>query len=70
MTPVAGVQELMRQKAEESRGGTAQYYEALAESPLLFPPDNPLEANLHEYPAYDAETFQASAEKFGTVTEA
>jgi hypothetical protein len=59
MTPVAGVQELMRRKAEESRGGTARYYETLAESPLLFPPDNPLETNLHEYHAYDAETFQA-----------
>ena len=62
MTPVAGVRELMRQKAEESRGGTAQYYETLAESPMLFPPDNPLEANLHEYHPYDAETFQARAE--------
>lgn len=70
MTPVAGVQELMREKAEKSRGGTAQYYETLAESPLLFPPENPLEANLHEYHAYDAETFQAWAERFGTVTEA
>ena len=66
MTPVAGVRELMRQKAEESRGGTAHYYEG----PLLFPPDNRLEANLHEYHAYDAETFQAWAESFGTVTEA
>jgi hypothetical protein len=36
----------------------------------LFPPDNPLEANLHEYHAYDAETFLAWAERFGTVTEA
>lgn len=70
MTPVDGVQDLMRQKAEESKGGTARYYETLAESPLLFPPDDPLQANLYEYPAYDAETFDAWAEMFGTVINA
>jgi spermidine/putrescine transport system substrate-binding protein len=67
MTPVAGVQDLMRQKAEESKGGTARYYETLATSPLLFPPEDPIQANLHEYPAYDAKTFEAWAEMFGTV---
>ena len=70
MTPVDGVQDLMRTKAEESKGGTARYYETLAESPLLFPPEDPLEANLHQYPAFDGETFEAWAEQFGTVTEA
>lgn len=70
MTPVDGVQELMRQKAEESKGGTARYYETLAESPLLFPPEDPAEANLHEYRAYDAETFEAWAELFGEVLHA
>lgn len=70
MTPVDGVQDLMRQKAEESKGGTAKYYERLSESPLLFPPSDPLDANLHEYHAYDAETFQAWAERFGEVVNA
>ena len=70
MTPVDGVQDLMRQKAEESKGGTARYYETLAESPLLFPPKDPLEANLHPYHEYDAETFQAWAEPFGDVINA
>ena len=70
MTPVDGVQDLMRQKAGESKGGTAGYYETLAESPLLFPPKDPLEANLHPYHEYDAETFQAWAEPFGDVINA
>lgn len=70
MTPVDGVQDLMRQKAEGSKGGTARYYETLAESPLLFPPEDPLEANLHPYHAYDNETFQAWAEPFGDVINA
>lgn len=67
MTPVDGVQDLMREKAQESKGGTARYYETLAESPLLFPPADPLEANLHEYYTYDAQTFEAWAELFGEV---
>ena len=67
MTPVDGVQDLMREKAEKAEGGTARYYETLSESPLLFPPADPLDANLHEYHAYDAETFQAWAEEFGEV---
>jgi spermidine/putrescine transport system substrate-binding protein len=70
MTPVDGVQELMRQKAEQSQGGTARYYEALSESPLLFPPEDPLEANLHPYHPYDAETFEAWADPFGDVINA
>ena len=70
MTPVDGVQDLMRQKAKESEGGTARYYETLAESPLLFPPEDPLDANLHPYHAYDTETFQAWAEPFGDVINA
>lgn len=70
MTPVRGVQDLMREKAATSRGADAAYYETLAESPLLFPPDDPAEANLHQYRAYDGETFQAWAERFGTVVNA
>jgi hypothetical protein len=60
----------MRQKAESSSGANKKYYETLSQSPLLFPPDDPATANLHEYHAYDAETFQAWAEKFGTVINA
>ena len=30
-------------------------------------PDDPSEANLHEYHVYDTETFQAWADRFGTV---
>jgi hypothetical protein len=48
----------------------AEYYETLSESPLLFPPADPLDANLHEYHAYDAETFRAWAELFGDVVNA
>jgi spermidine/putrescine transport system substrate-binding protein len=70
MTPVDGVQDLMREKAEQSKGGTARYYETLAESPLLFPPKDPLEVNLHPYHEYDAETFHAWAEPFGDVINA
>jgi hypothetical protein len=58
----------MRRKAEESKGGTARYYETLSESPLLFPPEDPLDANLHEYHEYDEELFRAWAELFGEVT--
>lgn len=67
MTPVDGVQDLMREKAETSKGATATYYETLSESPLLFPPKDPLDANLHEYHAYDSETFQAWADEFSQV---
>src|SRR3990170_5082717 len=35
---VAGVQDLIREKARTAKGGEARYYETLAESPLLFPP--------------------------------
>jgi len=70
MTPVEGVQELMREKAEKASGGDRRYYENLAESPLLFPPEDPLSANLHEYHSYDTETFQQWAERFGNVVNA
>jgi spermidine/putrescine transport system substrate-binding protein len=70
MTPVDGVQDLMREKAEQSKGGTARYYETLADSPLLFPPADPLEANLHPYHPYDAQTFEAWSEPFGDVINA
>jgi spermidine/putrescine transport system substrate-binding protein len=70
MTPVDGVQDLMREKAERGGKGTREYYETLAESPLLFPPDDPLDANLHEYKAHDGESFQAWADRFSAVVNA
>jgi spermidine/putrescine transport system substrate-binding protein len=70
MTPVDGVQDIMREKAKHGDAATRTYYETLSESPMLFPPANPLDANLHEYHAYDTETFQEWAERFGTVVNA
>ena len=70
MTPVDGVQELMREKAQHGGKGTREYYETLSESPLLFPPADPLEANLHEYYAHDGESFQAWADRFSAVVNA
>jgi len=70
MTPVDGVQDIMREKAATSTGADQKYYETLSESPMLFPPDDPSTANLHEYHTYDTETYQAWAEKFGTVINA
>ena len=70
MTPVEGVQELMREKAKSAKGGDRRYYETLAESPLLFPPKDPKEANLYEYKAFSGEEFEAWAELFGDITNA
>lgn len=70
MTPVEGVQELMRDKAEAASGGDRRYYETLAESPLLFPPEDPEQANLFQYKAFSGEEFEAWAELFGAVVNA
>lgn len=70
MTPVAGVQELMAQKAEEATGGTKRYYETLATSPLLFPPEDPRAANLYQYQALSEEDFLQYAELFSAVMNA
>jgi spermidine/putrescine transport system substrate-binding protein len=70
MTPVDGVQDLMRDRAAAASGADRRYYDTLAESPMLFPPDDPADANLHDYHAYDTETFQAWAERFGDVINA
>ena len=70
MTPVEGVQDLMRQKAQQATGADKAYYEALSESPLLFPPDDPTTANLFEYKAYTPEEYQAYADLFGDVINA
>lgn len=67
MTPVAGVQEIMRERARALKGPDAEYYQTLAESPLLFPPEDPAEANLHEYKALTEEEFQRYNELFSAV---
>jgi spermidine/putrescine transport system substrate-binding protein len=70
MTPVDGVRELMLEKAAELTGAERAYYETLAESPLLFPPEDLSAANLHEYRAYSGEEFERWAEVFEVVTSA
>ncbi len=71
MTPVKGVQELMAQKATDAKdAGTRKYYETLSTSPLLFPPDDPGQANLHEYKALDEAEYEQWASLFATVTNA
>ncbi|MEP7033224.1 MAG: hypothetical protein ABI879_04500 [Actinomycetota bacterium] len=70
MTPVDGVQDLMAQKAERSSGGTQTYYETLSQSPLLFPPADPSQANLHGYKRFDAATYQQYASLFSDVINA
>jgi spermidine/putrescine transport system substrate-binding protein len=69
MTPVAGVQDLMKQKAETSKGGTKQYYETLSTSPLLFPPDDPTQANLYEYKNFSEDELQQYFDLFSQVTQ-
>jgi hypothetical protein len=70
MTPVDGVQDLMVKKAEQSSGGTQRYYETLSQSPLLFPPKDPAQANLHGYMRFDEAIFQQYASLFGDVINA
>jgi spermidine/putrescine transport system substrate-binding protein len=70
MTPVKGVQDLMREKASSSKGADRRYYEALSESPLLFPPEDPATANLYEYKAFSDEEYSAYAELFSDVINA
>jgi spermidine/putrescine transport system substrate-binding protein len=70
MTPVKGVQEIMAQKAEDAKSaGTAKYYETLSTSPLLFPPDDPTDANLYQYKVLSEEEFQAYNDLFLAVVE-
>jgi spermidine/putrescine transport system substrate-binding protein len=70
MTPVEGVQDLMRQKAEQAKGANREYYETLSESPLLFPPADPSAANLYEYKTFSGEEFEQWAEIFNEVIHA
>jgi spermidine/putrescine transport system substrate-binding protein len=67
MTPVKGVQEIMAEKAKVLTGGDAKYYETLSKSPLLFPPDDPSSANLHQYKALSEDEFQQYNDLFTQV---
>ena len=68
MTPVKGVQELMVEKASALKGADRAYYETLAQSPLLFPPDDLAAANLFEYKVFDGAEFERWAEVFTDIT--
>jgi spermidine/putrescine transport system substrate-binding protein len=59
MTPVDGVRDIMLEKADTMKGGNAEYYRTLAESELLFPPEDPASANLYEYKAFDGPEYEA-----------
>jgi spermidine/putrescine transport system substrate-binding protein len=67
MTPVRGVREIMLDRAQKLKGGDRRYYETLANSPLLFPPDDPAQANLYEYKRFTGEEFTAWNEVFEEV---
>jgi spermidine/putrescine transport system substrate-binding protein len=70
MTPVQGVRELMLEKAASLKGADRAYYETLADSPLLFPPDDLASANLYEYPVFSGAEFERWAEVFSAVVNA
>jgi spermidine/putrescine transport system substrate-binding protein len=67
MTPVKGVQEIMAEKGKVLKGADAKYYETLSNSPLLFPPDDPSSANLHQYKALTEDEFQQYNDLFSQV---
>jgi hypothetical protein len=58
---------MMREKAAAATGADRTYYETLSESPLLFPPADPGQANLFEYKAFSGEEFRAWADLFADV---
>jgi spermidine/putrescine transport system substrate-binding protein len=60
MTPVKGVQEIMQAKADDPKAsaGDRTYYQQLATSPLLFPPEDLAAAKLHPTPVLTEEEFQ------------
>jgi spermidine/putrescine transport system substrate-binding protein len=70
MTPVQGVRELMLERASSMKGEDRAYYETLANSPLLFPPDDLASANLHEYPVFTGAEYEEWAGVFSAVVNA
>ncbi len=71
MTPVKGVQEIMQAKADDTSmsAGNRTYYQTLATSPLLFPPDDLQAANLHPTPTFTPDQLQTYIEIFDQVVE-
>jgi len=67
MTQVDGVHDIMLEKAKNLTGADRQYYETLANSPLLFPPDDPASAHLYEYKAFDGKEFEEYSALFQQV---
>jgi spermidine/putrescine transport system substrate-binding protein len=69
MTPVKGVQEIMQAKADDTSmsAGDRKYYDTLSQSPLLFPPEDISQANLHLYKALSESEYQTYAQLFSVV---
>ena len=71
MTPVKGVQEIMQGRADDTSmsDGNRTYYSTLASSPLLFPPDDLVAANLHPTPTFTPDQLQTYIEIFDEVVQ-
>jgi spermidine/putrescine transport system substrate-binding protein len=71
MTPVKGVQEIMQARADDTSmsAGNRRYYQTLATSPLLFPPEDLQAANLHPTPTFTPDQLQTYIEIFDRVVE-
>jgi len=71
MTPVRGVQEIMQAKADDTSrpDGYRTYYQELAASPLLFPPEDLAAAKLYPTPVLTEERFQNFVDEFTAVIE-
>jgi spermidine/putrescine transport system substrate-binding protein len=69
MTPVKGVQEIMQARAEDASmaAGDRRYYQELASSPLLFPPDDLTAANLHPTPVFTVNELETYLSIFDEV---
>jgi spermidine/putrescine transport system substrate-binding protein len=71
MTPVQGVQEIMQSRADDTSmsPGNREYYQTLATSPLLFPPEDLEAGNLFVTPTFTPEQLQSYLEIFGQVID-
>jgi hypothetical protein len=65
------VQEIMQARADDTSmsAGNRRYYQTLATSPLLFPPDDLQAANLHPTPTFTPDQLQTYIEIFDRVVE-
>jgi spermidine/putrescine transport system substrate-binding protein len=69
MTPVKGVQEIMQARADDESmsAGDRSYYQELASSPLLFPPDDLTAANLYPTPTFTVDELETYISIFDEV---